>query len=67
MPQIPDFQGANRFFLHFQNGSYRSRHVWCFLLTVKTKDVMIDDKTRFDQLVKNDIRVCKNVRKIIIE
>ena len=69
MSLISGFYGANIFFLHSQNDSHRSRHMWYFLLTVETKDynVMIDDKNCLDQLVKNYITVCKNVKKIIIE
>ena len=63
----PSFQGVNRLFiLSFENKDDRTVHTKYYLPTVEIKryNVMIDEKSFFDQPVKNNQIAYDNIRKI---
>ena len=63
----PSFQGVSkRFVLSFEDNTIRARHTRYSLPTVEIKDysVMVDEQNPFDQLVKNDLKTCDNIKKI---
>ena len=62
------FHGVNSFFvLSFENNAHRISHKKYFPPTVEIKDynVMTDGRNFFDQRVKNDTWIYKNVKKIV--
>ena len=50
----------------FANENDQKSYKWYYLLTIEIKDhnVKIDGRNVFDQPVKNDLRIYKNIRKI---
>ena len=66
----PSFQGVNRLFgLSFENEEDRKAQTGYYLPKVDIKDynVMIDEKSFFDQPVKSDMRTYDNIQKIVID
>ena len=61
----PNFQGVNRLFvLAFKNYAQRISNKSSYISNVEIKDVMIDGKNFFDQLVKNNKVKYENIRKV---
>ena len=63
----PSFQGVNRLFaISFEmEGDTRSHsNYYLSTLTIKDRNVMIEGKNVFDQLINNDIKRNENIRKI---
>ena len=61
------FQGVNRLFvLSFENENDRTSHSTHCLPNVEIKDVMIDGKNFFDQLINSMTKTYENIRKIAI-
>ena len=61
----PNFQGINRLFvLAFKNYAQRISNKSSYISNVEIKDVMIDGKNFFDQLVKNNKVKYENIRKV---
>ena len=60
------FQGVNRHFvLSFQNRTDRTIHKIYYIPKVELKDyVIIEEKSFFDQPIKNYLKTCDNIRKI---
>ena len=60
-----NFQGVNRLFvLAFKNYAQRISNKSSYISNVEIKDVMIDGKNFFDQLVKNNKVKYENIRKV---
>ena len=63
----PSLQGVNRLFvLSFENDEHRRSYTRYFfpIVEIKGYNVMLDRKSFFDQLVKNDLITYENIRKI---
>ena len=51
--------------MSIEDNAVRNGHIRNFILTAEIKDydIMIDGKTFFDQLVKNDLNTYQNIQK----
>ena len=60
------FQGVNILFLSFKHDDGRESHKQYYLpiLEIKDYNVMINERSFFDQRIKNDLKSYNNIRKI---